>query len=345
MTARRLAALLVMAAAAALSPRAGRAEPAREESEESEHADGGDTAVSEEGRRFRVRFDPASRVWLGVASALHRGAGGAIEIEPEIDAGLSYRARSVTGSGPGRVVWQADHRVLAGRVSPAGQALDGVPALDAALYGASFLRHDESPRVVLPMSPPIAVPFPFDIGAEAEVGRVSIPSIPRRQGDGSPAPLIRLGVARATAILDPWRTGEAGRSFEIGLGVRYDIDAYAESPSPRAAPARRTLGEPRVVHRIAPMTAGSLRLRLQSGDGLTVFDGRGDVVPHWTSEERWRVLVRSAAHVERILAAIDDQPIAAVIEGEYRLLPPALDVQAVHDLRVSLGLAFTLALR
>lgn len=316
-------------------------------------AAGDDHQRSPEGRRFRVRFDPASRVWIGARAALaadparlagaaEPSAGGSPPAGPalEIDAGLSYRSWIESGAGAARVVWQVDHRVLAGWVAPLARPLAGAPALDAAVYGASLLRHDESPRVVLPMAPPVSVPFPFDVGVEGEVGRVHIPAVsPEGVGAEGPVPVLRLGVLRASALLDPWRSGSPGRSVEIGVGVRYDLDAYAEAGQPRP------LGQPRVVHRIAPMTAGSLRVRVQGEDGLTVLDCRGDVVPHWSSEGRWQVMVQSDAHLERTLVAINDQPVAAVLEGGYRLSPPALDAAALHDLRVSLGLTFALQLR
>lgn len=332
MTPARRALALLLAAAASLLPRAGRA--AEPERPAEAPAAGGDHAVSPEGHPFRVRFDPASRVWVGSSYGLGVGGDGAIAHAARIDLGLSYRGRHVAGAGLGRVVWQVDHRVLAGWIAPAARPIEGVPALDASVYAASLLRHDESPSVVLPLSPPVSVPFPFDIGLDAEVGRVSIPATPPAAiAGGAPAPVIRAGVVRASAVLDPWRTGEPGDSLEIGFGVRYDVDAYPADGAP-----------PRIIHRVAPMTAGSLRFRLQSEDGLTVLDCRGDFIPHWTSEDRWRVAVLSSARVERALAAVEDEPIALVLDGGYRLSPATGETLAQHDVRVTLGLTFNLQL-
>jgi hypothetical protein len=88
-----------------------------------------------------------------------------------------------------------------------------------------------------------------------------------------------------------------------------------------------------------------LRFRFQSRDGLTVIDCRGDAVPHYTSEGMWRFLALSSVHLERTLIAISDQPIAAVLEGNYRLDPPRHGVGAVSDFRVSLGLRMNLNLQ
>jgi hypothetical protein len=342
---RRIAALLLALAVTMLLPRAGRAEGpggGGERDLEGPPA-GGDTVVSPEGHPFRVRFDPASRIWLGMSYALGRGADGAWAHLPEVDLGLSYRGRYASGVGRGRIVWQVDHRVLAGWVTPFSRPIAGVPGLDAAAYATSLLRHDELPSVVLPLSPPVGVPFPFDIGFEGEVGRVSIPPSPPARVGGGEAPVVRTGVLRASVVLDPWRSGEPGRSLELGIGARYDVDAYPAAGSGGGGGA--SAGGTAVVHRVAPMTAGSLRLRAQSDDGLWALDCRGDFVPHWTSEDRWRVMVLSAAHAERTLAAINDEPIVAVLEGGYRLLPATAEVEALHDVRVSLGLTMNLALQ
>ena len=56
-------------------------------------------------------------------------------------------------------------------------------------------------------------------------------------------------------------------------------------------------------------------------------------------------MVLSAAHLERTIVAINDQPIAAVLDGAYRLAPASGDVEAVHDVRLSLGLSFNMELR
>ena len=291
--------------------------------------------TSPAGHRFRVGFDPASRVALGLAGALERGPGGGPAGAPEILAGIRYRTVSASGLGRDRVSWQIDHRVADGWVQPFGRPT-GLPTFDAALYGGSFLRHDASPSIVLPASPPVGIPFPFDVGLDTEVGRVTSPAFapPARAGQGA-IPALHVGVARAAVVLDPWRSGVTGRSLEIGVGTRYDLDLEG---TPK-------LTAPRVIHRVAPMTAGSLRFRLQSLDGLSIVDLRGEAIPHWTSEGAWAFMATSTVRLERVLLAIDDQPIAAVLGGDYRRYPSTRNAGGFSDFRVSLGLSLDLELR
>jgi hypothetical protein len=298
-------------------------------------------ATAEDGYRYRVRFDPGSHVWIGGGAALLRGALGPVAA-PEVDEGLAYRSASASGEGPESVTLQIDHRVLAGYVVPRAGAGGGAPPLDVAVYAISMRRPDASPRIVLPTSPPVGIPFPFDVGFVSEVGRVTISDRPAStRGDGLPA--VRVGVVRADLVFDPWRSGKPGRSLELGLGARYDIDAYATAwgaPSPGSVADLL-----KIVHRVAPLTAGSLGLRLQTDDGLLALACHGEVVPHLTSEGGWKTMASGSAHVERTLAAVNDAPVAAVVEGGYRFVPATRDLDAVSDYRVSLGLAWSLPLR
>lgn len=286
-------------------------------------------AISASGRPFRVTFDPASRIWLGLAGAMDHRFAGPPTPALEVDLGVSYRTRRSRGVGKEQVVWQLDHRFAAGWVMPQVRT-GGIPALDATLYSLSMLRHDATSAMMLPTSPPIGIPFHFDVGIETEAGRVTTLAYP------SSASTLRAGVVSSAVVLDPWRSGSPGRSFEIGLGVRYDVDFVTGSVM---APG------PTIIHRVAPLTAGMLRFRFQSKDGLTVVDCRGDAVPHYTSEGMWRFLALSSVHVGRTLVAISDQPIVGVLEGSYRLDPPRSGVAAVSDLRVSLGLRMNLDLQ
>jgi hypothetical protein len=293
-------------------------------------------AVSDDGHRYRVAFDPASRVAIGVAGAAERGGAGEVAPAPEIDLGLSYRTVSATGSGRERVTWNVEHRVVEGWVQPLAHPAPRVPALDAGLYRISTLRHDASPSLVLPTSPPVGIPFPFDVGFDAEAGRVFVPAYTGALRAGGPAPpVVHVGVVHAAFLLDPWRSGATGQSVELGVGARYDLDVVG-APS---------LATPAIIHRVAPMTAGSVRFRVESRDGLALADLAGEVVPHWTSERTWAVSAQGGAHLERAFLAIDDQPIAAVLDGGYRYLPATRAAEPTNDFRVSLGLSLHLGLR
>jgi hypothetical protein len=312
--------LLAVAALATAAPAVARADGA---------ADAPPTfAADPSGRRFRIAFDPESRVTLGAAVTAARGPKGGPVVAPEIDAGIAYRSTSARGAGRDRVAWEVEHRILTGWARPLGGPERGVPAFDAALYDVSIHRHDASPSLVLPMSPPVGVPFPFDVGFDATAGRVAVTAV----GHGARAPVLHVGVARAALLLDPWRSGVTGRFFTFGLGARYDVDVEGGP----------TLAAPRLVHRVAPMTAGSLRFRLESRDGLTAVDARAEVAPHWSSLGAWAVAAQGGLHLERALLAVQDQPIAAVLEGGYRFDPRTHGAPATSDLRVSLGLAWSL---
>jgi hypothetical protein len=142
--------------------------------------------------------------------------------------------------------------------------------------------------------------------------------------------VVRVGVVGASIMLDPWRSGVTGRWFMLGVGARYEIDAVRASAA---------------VHRVAPMTAGSVRFRYETRDGLTHVALGGDVIPHWSSEGAWRFMARSSLHVERTLIALADEPMAAVLDGGYRLDPASVGSPPLSDLRVSLGLALHFQLK
>jgi hypothetical protein len=294
--------------------------------------------MSPEGHAFRVRFDPESRIRLGFSESLGLGGvkDGAFAQAPEVTAGVSYRQLESRGVGRDRITWQVDHRFVSGWIHPYRRASQPLRAFDATLYSVNALRHDEVPSIVLPSSPPMSIAFPFDVGFETQLGQVSVPErLPVSTADGARLPLLRIGVSHAAMILDPWRSGVVGRSFQIAIGARYDIDVHG-------APSLQT---PKMLHRVAPMTATSLRFRTQSDDGLWLVDCRAEVVPHWTSESIWKVAAAGSARIERIVLALNDEPITAMLEGGYRLTPGTRDVGLTHDVRVSLGFSFNLALK
>lgn len=292
--------------------------------------------VSTSGHPYRVTFDPASRITFTAGLAgLHDGDGG---MAAAFEAGLSigYRKVYVFGTGEGQVTWQVEHRIPTGTVRPWVQPIRGVPSFDATLYRATLLRHSESPSIVLPFSPPLTIGFPFDVGLDAELGRVTVPITPVvLPGFEAKQPWIHVGVVRTSFLLDPWRSGKTGRSLTLGVGVRYDVDVYG-------AP---TLEKPRFVHRVAPLTSGSARFRFQTDDGLLAIDVFGEAAPHWTSEDRWAFLANASARVDRTLIAINDQPIGAYAEVGYRYLPDGLGAPALHDVHGTLGISASLSLK
>lgn len=330
----RIVGSLLFAASLAALPLSAAAEPQPPASAPAAPPEGGDYAIDPEtGHPFRVRFNPARRVWAAFSAAALPLSDEPEKPTPEGGFGIWLRTLFPSGKGADLVVWQIEHRWVTGWVWPFYRAVEGIPAMDAALYSASLHRHDEAPSAVLPFTPPVSVPFPFDIGFEMEIGRVFVPGLlPVSASSGAPVPMLRVGVLRASVFVDPWRSGVPGRTLEIGVGARYDVD-------PIASP---TLQEARMLHRIAPMTATSLRFRFQSLDGLTALDVRGDFIPHWTSERTWKIMALAAGRVERTLIAINDQPIAAVLEGSYRRSPESEDLSAVNDVRISLGLMFNI---
>lgn len=278
-----------------------------------------DFAADEQGRSFRVRFDPASGVRLGVITGASGGSR-RLEAEYALELGVLYRSFVEFGDKEeDRITWQLDHRFLAGRIRPGD-----LPELDLVAYTGSFLRHSAAPYMVLPTDPPQRFYFPFDVGVETRVGRVRVDP-----------DLIRLGLARAAVLLDPWRSGKPGNSLEIGLGVSYDLDLTGGP----------TFQNPQVIHRVAPFTAISARWRIQDEDGLTALDLRGDLTPHWASAGGWQLGAEAVARFERVLVAFNDEPVAVVLEAGYQRRPPGPGFDGDHELKVLAGLVFGLQLK
>ena len=292
--------------------------------------------TSESGRLFRVRFDPASRITLNAGlTVIHDGDGSALAA---FEGGMSFGYRKIYrfGQGADRITWQIDHQLVSGTVRPFVRPAGDVPSMDATLYRATLQRHSESPSIVLPTSPPRSVAFPFDVGLDAELGRLTVPVTPvALPGFATPQPWLHLGVVRLSFLLDPWRSGQVGRSLALGVGVRYDVDVYG-------AP---TLQTPRFVHRVAPMTSGSVRFRYQTDDGLLMLDAFGEAAPHWTSDNTWAFLANASVRLDRTLIAINDQPIGAYAEAGYRYLPEGAGAPSLHDVRGTLGLSMSLSLK
>lgn len=282
-----------------------------------------DFVTDEQGRTFRVRFDPGSELRLGVLGGPHED-GGSRTIDPVIVTGLGYRAQPSGGMKHEQVRWQLDHRVLWGQVRPWAGAVEGVPRLDATLYSGVYLRHTDEPFLMLPSNPPRRMFFPFDVGVEAEGGRVRV-----TPSDDVTSERVRVGAARAAVLLDPLRSGEPGSSLFIAVGPRYDIDV-------QGTPAI-TAGS--VVHRIAPFTDISAGWRWQDRDGLTSFSLRGGWFPHWASRGGWQSdAFETSLGLDRVIVAVNDTPVHAVFDAGYSRYPSTDSSATFEEGRVLAGL-------
>jgi hypothetical protein len=147
---------------------------------------------------------------------------------------------------------------------------------------------------------------------------------------------LRLGAARASVLLDPLRSNRTGNSLEFGVGVRYDIDLVG-SP---------TLQHPGTVHRLAPFTATSLRWRWQDRPGLTCAELFATWYPHWSSEGSWTArAAEGRGRLERVVVAVNDQPVALVLDATYARHPPLHNVEVRDEFRVQAGVSVGLQLK
>ncbi len=276
----------------------------------------GDYMIDAKGRTYRVRFDPGSRLHLGAGTGMGGETG--IERAPwSVLFGFDFRLQADYGQREHMIQWQLDHRFVSGCIAPWTESFAGVPATDAVFYFGTYDRHSRDSYITFPADPPWRVFFPSDLGAEAEVGRVRIPVVQPIEGFER----MRITALRGTIWSDPLRTVSPGNGLSIGVGPRYDLDLVRDKAS----------GEIDVVHRVAPFTAMMARVRLQDDAGLTIFDVRGDVVPHWSTrddsggddsgESGWDWTYEAGVSLERVLISINDDPISLRLDGSVEGTP------------------------
>jgi hypothetical protein len=270
-----------------------------------------------DGVRFRVRFDPGARLFVGGGVGGGAGADGARDgAAPVLELGLRLRSER---PAPGwDVHWKRDHELVRVHVAPAH--------VEGALYRGLFLRHSRQGTLTIPLSPPVALPLPFDVGLRTEVGRLAGPL-------GIPAagePRLRAGVVHGEALADFWRSPRHGRWLVAGVAARYDVGL-----------GRDTAGALASDHLVAPMTAMAVAVHDERRDGLLAGGLRGEGAYRWSSVRGWEPSWRAEAEVEATPLAINDRPLSvytrAVVQGAGGLPGP--------ETRVFVGLRLSQPLR
>src|SRR5262245_46496862 len=122
------------------------------------------------GARFRVRFDPGERLILAAGAETLAGGVAGLTAAPGFAAEVGLLLRDERPAPGWDVHWKRNHEIARLRLHPAagtrGAAVDGV------LYRGIFLRQSREGTLTLPLTPPIALSLPFDVGVLVEVGRV-----------------------------------------------------------------------------------------------------------------------------------------------------------------------------
>ncbi len=260
-----------------------------------------------DGRPFVTCFDPGNRLAF---TADTDGFGGEL------------RLRHTVHSEDGDIDWRLEHGGL--------QVVADGDRARATLYAGRYLRHARDGHVVLPLWPTRKLWVPFDIGAEAEVGEVDV---------AYDADSLRLGAVRAALLFELTRASHHRRRVAIGAVARWELDLDRGERAVRA-------------HTVAPMSLALLDLYLESQDGLTAAGLRAEGGAAWTNADAatgqpgWRTSLRAELRVERVLLAVNDQPISVYALGRYQSPPPGAAAEPwVRDLSGVLGLrlAFSLA--
>lgn len=225
--------------------------------------------------RFATCFDPGNRLLL---AATTEGYGG----------GILLRHVMLFDDEPD-LIWKLEHELLVGQVGGFSHRYEAV------LYFGRYLRHARDGHIVLPFAVAKKVFLPFDVGAEAEVGRVT---------GILGAPTFELGVVRTVALIDISRSDDFRRRLSIGSIVSWDM---------------KILRDPTAIqdHRVIPFTTGLLNAHFETSDGLTIGDARVEAGKAWSTDEGWYSNLTAAVTLERVLIAVNDRPVSLFLAGRY----------------------------
>lgn len=234
------------------------------------------------GHPFRRCFDPWKGFDVGGAVMLESGRwSGALNV------GLRLRGERESHS-KAESTWLTLHRLATGHY----EVLSGRSAFRATAYSGLFRRHVREGVILIPTSPPVSIPFPFDLTFMADVARVE-----HRLSEGNDWVFEPV---RASMLLDPLRS--ASSRFHLALGVT------------AAWSVRQRDGV--VFHEVTPLTAGTLFFDFESEDGLwlmrgTVSAGFSFIAPDTTFTFR----ARGDVELARVLFALNDQPLSLFVKG------------------------------
>jgi hypothetical protein len=276
-----------------------------------------------DGKSFRVRFDPGERLILAAgAEALAANAAG-LEAAPgfAVEVGLMLRGER---PAPGwDVNWKRNHEILHLRLHPT----DGTrgAAVEGALYRGIFLRQSREGTLTLPLTPPIALSLPFDVGVMVEVGHLHGALLPEAGG-----PPVDAGVFHGEVLADFWRSRQPGRWLTLGVGGRYEIGVQRD-------PAEAL----HLDHRVSPMTTVAVALHGERADGLAGGGVRAEASHRWSSVRGWERAYRVDADAEVTPMAANDRPLALFAVATADSAP---DLPR-PELRVLAGVRFSQPLR
>lgn len=240
------------------------------------------TSHDEAGQPFSTCFDP----WQGV----ELGGGAVVSLDGATGGflgALRFRGERESRS-KSESTWLSLHRVAAVDLrsiqSRAGVSLTG--------WSGLFRRHVAEGVLLVPTTPPLRVPFPFDIAIAGDALRWE-----RRLSEGDDWALEPVRIA---LLLDPVRASSS--RFHVGVGV---VAGYR---------VRQMSGA--LQHDITPLTAGTLFVNLESEDGLWVL--RASATAGWTfapGAMGGAFRARGELDAARVLLALNDQPISVFVHG------------------------------
>jgi hypothetical protein len=242
-------------------------------------------ARDERGRPFQTCFDPGAGLALGVDVTQP----GAVTLSPTLglSGGILLRSERESRSRQGSY-WFNEHRLLATRAWP-GQ---GFQRLLLTAYGGTYRRHLAEGFVLIPTSRPTRLPFPFDVAIGLDAGRYE-----RRVYEGRG---YTLETVRAAFLLDPLRSDQARARLSFGPALSHQLRSDGVS----------------LQHELSPFTSAQAELGLESEDGWWVVRLTG--LAGWVfvpGQPEGLFRARGEATVERLILAIEDQPLYLAVNG------------------------------
>lgn len=270
-------------------------------------------AFEEDGESFPTCFDPGNGFELGVFGFDRIGVqSGDMHVSPTFTGAILLRTERTSVSKEG-TLWFNEHRFLDTRAQPDSNQR----SLLVTAYQANLRRHLKQGFLLVPSTPPIRLPFPFDFSINLSLLRYE-----RRVFEGGG---YTVETGRAAVLLDPLRSPTGAIRLAVGPSLSHELRV-------------RQGGD--VTQEFSPMTSLYGEFVAETDDGWWNVRASGLAGYVFTPDGNTFFRARAEGSVDRLLFALNDQPIDLRLSGSYA----RSDAGLMHrsEWTVSLGLVMRL---